>query len=109
MAFGRLNPPTIGHEKLVNKVQEIAKKVGGSAHIVVSHTQDAKKNPLTPAQKLKHAKRAFPGVNVTASDESAPNFLAQAAKLHKQGVTHFHMVGTLVCKHPGAHGKIAYS
>ena len=93
MAFGRLNPPTIGHEKLVNKVQEIAKKVGGSAHIVVSHTQDAKKNPLTPAQKLKHAKRAFPGVNVTASDESAPNFLAQAAKLHKQGVTHFHMVG----------------
>jgi len=93
MAFGRMNPVTIGHEKLVNKVQEVAKKVGGSAHIVVSHTQDAKKNPLTSEQKLKHAKRAFPGVNVTASDESAPNFLAQAAKLHKQGVTHFHMVG----------------
>jgi dephospho-CoA kinase len=93
MAFGRMNPITVGHEKLVNKVQEIAKKVGGSAHIVVSHSQDPKKNPLTPAQKLKHAKRAFPGVNVTASDSSAPNFLAQAAKLHKQGVTHFHMVG----------------
>jgi len=93
MAFGRLNPPTIGHEKLVNKVKEIANKVGGSAHIVVSHSQDPQKNPLTPAQKLKHAKRAFPGVNVTASDSSAPNFLAQAAKLHKQGVTHFHMVG----------------
>ena len=93
MAFGRMNPITVGHEKLVNKVQEIAKKVGGSAHIVVSHSQDAKKNPLTPAQKLKHAKRAFPGVNVSASDASAPNFLAQAAKLHKQGVTHFHMVG----------------
>lgn len=93
MAFGRMNPVTVGHEKLVNKVQEIAKQVGGSAHIVVSHTQDAKKNPLTPAQKLKHAKRAFPGVNVTASDASAPNFLAQAAKLHKSGVTHFHMVG----------------
>ncbi len=93
MAFGRMNPVTVGHEKLVNKVQEIAKKVGGSAHIVVSHSQDPKKNPLTPAQKLKHAKRAFPGVNVSASDSSAPNFLAQAAKLHKQGVTHFHMVG----------------
>ena len=25
MAFGRMNPPTIGHEKLVNKVQEIAR------------------------------------------------------------------------------------
>ena len=93
MAFGRMNPITVGHEKLVNKVQEIAKKVGGSAHIVVSHSQDPKKNPLTSAQKLKHAKRAFPGVNVSASDASAPNFLAQASKLHKQGVTHFHMVG----------------
>ena len=93
MAFGRMNPVTVGHEKLVNKVQEVAKKVGGSAHIVVSHSQDPKKNPLTAAQKVKHAKRAFPGVNVSASDSSAPNFLAQAAKLHKQGVTHFHMVG----------------
>ena len=93
MAFGRMNPITVGHEKLVNKVQEIAKKVGGSAHIVVSHSQDPKKNPLTAEQKLKHAKRAFPGVNVSASDKDAPNFLAQAAKLHKQGVTHFHMVG----------------
>ena len=93
MAFGRMNPITAGHEKLVNKVKDIADKVGGTAHIVVSHSQDAKKNPLTSAQKLKHAKRAFPGVNVTASDKESPNFLAHAAKLHKQGVTHFHMVG----------------
>lgn len=93
MAFGRMNPITVGHEKLVNKVKDIADKVGGTAHIVVSHSQDAKKNPLTSAQKLKHAKRAFPGVNVTASDKEAPNFLSHASKLHKQGVTHFHMVG----------------
>ena len=93
MAFGRMNPITVGHEKLVNKVKDIADKVGGSAHIVVSHSQDPKKNPLTSAQKVKHAKRAFPGVNVSASSPDAPNFLAQAAKLHKQGVTHLHMVG----------------
>ena len=93
MAFGRMNPVTSGHEKLVNKVKDIAKQVGGSAHIVVSHSQDPQKNPLSATQKLKHAKRAFSGVNVSASDSSAPNFLAQAAKLHKQGVTHFHMVG----------------
>ena len=93
MAFGRMNPITVGHEKLVNKVKDIADKVGGSAHIVVSHSQDSKKNPLTSAQKVKHAKRAFPGVNVSASSPDAPNFLAQAAKLHKQGVTHLHMVG----------------
>ena len=93
MAFGRMNPITVGHEKLVNKVKDIADKVGGSAHIVVSHSQDSKKNPLTSAQKVQHAKRACPGVNVSASSPDAPNFLAQAAKLHKQGVTHFHMVG----------------
>ena len=93
MAFGRMNPISVGHEKLVNKVKDIADKVGGSAHIVVSHSQDPKKNPLTSAQKVKHAKRAFPGVNVSASSPDAPNFLAQAAKLHKQGVTHLHMVG----------------
>ena len=93
MAFGRMNPVTQGHEKLVNKVQDIAKTLGASAHIVVSHSQDPKKNPLTAAQKIKHAKRAFPGVNISSSDPLAPNFLAQAAKLHKAGVTHFHMVG----------------
>jgi hypothetical protein len=93
MAFGRLNPITFGHEKLVNKVKEIADKVGGSAHIVVSHSQDSKKNPLSLSQKLKHAKRAFPGINISASDSSAPNFLSQAAKLYKTGVTHLHMVG----------------
>ena len=93
MAFGRMNPITVGHEKLVNKVKDIADKVGGSAHIVVPHSQDSKKNPLTSSQKIKHAKRAFPGVNVSASSPDAPNFLAQAAKLHKQGVTHLHMVG----------------
>lgn len=93
MAFGRLNPITVGHEKLVNKVLDTAKKVGGTAHIVVSHSQDPKKNPLTAAQKLKHAKRAFPDVHVSASDKDSPNFLSQASKLHKQGVTHFHMIG----------------
>jgi hypothetical protein len=93
MAFGRMNPVTLGHQKLVDKVQDIAKKVGGSSHIVVSHSQDPEKNPLSAEQKLKHTKRAFPGVNVSASDKESPNFLSQAAKLHKQGVTHFHMVG----------------
>jgi len=93
MAFGRMNPPTIGHAKLVDTVKDIAKDVGGTHHIVLSHTQDAKKNPLTPAQKLKHAKRFFPNTNLSVSDKESPNFLSQAAKLHKQGVTHLHMVG----------------
>ena len=92
MAFGRMNPPTTGHEVLVNKVKSVAKQVGGSHHIVLSHTQDAAKNPLTPAQKVKHAKRFFPDTNISLATKEEPNFLTQAAKLHKQGVTHLHMV-----------------
>ena len=113
MAFGRMNPITVGHEKLVNKVQDIAKEVGGSAHIVVSHSQDPKKNPLTAAQKVRHAKKAFPGVNISSSDKESPNFLSQASKLHQKGVTHLHMVGGsdraaeyehLLNKYNGVHG-----
>ena len=92
LAFGRMNPPTTGHEKLVNKVKEIAYSVGGSHHVVMSHTQDSKKNPLSSADKLKHAKRFFPNTNLSVSDKEHPNFLTQAQKLHKQGVTHLHMV-----------------
>jgi len=93
MTFMRANPVTSGHQLVVNKVLELAKKHNASAHVILSHSQDSKKNPLTTSQKLKHAKRAFPGVNVSASDKDAPHFLAQASKFHKQGVTHFHMVG----------------
>ena len=93
LAFGRMNPITSGHEKLVNKVKDIADKVGGSHHIVLSHSQDSKKNPLSAAQKVKHAKRAFPGTNFTASSKEAPTFFDHAEALHKKGVTHLHMVG----------------
>jgi hypothetical protein len=93
LAFGRMNPITSGHEKLVNKVKDIADKVGGSHHIVLSHSQDPKKNPLSAAQKVKHAKRAFPGTNFTASSKDAPTFFDHAERLHRQGVTHLHMVG----------------
>jgi hypothetical protein len=92
LAFGRMNPPTTCHAKLVDKVKSIASEVGGSHHVVLSHTQDKDKNPLSADQKLKHAKRFFPGTNLSVADKDHPTFLQQAAKLYKQGVTHLHMV-----------------
>jgi Zeta toxin/Cytidylyltransferase-like len=92
LAFGRMNPPTTGHAKLVDKVKSIASEVGGSHHVVLSHTQDKDKNPLSADQKLKHAKRFFPNTNLSVADKDHPTFLQQAAKLYKQGVTHLHMV-----------------
>jgi predicted kinase/phosphopantetheine adenylyltransferase len=92
MAFGRMNPPTTGHMKVIDKVKEVAHKVGGTHHIIVSHSQDSKKNPLSGEQKVKHLKRYSPGTNITTSSKEHPTFLHHAAELHKKGVTHLHMV-----------------
>ena len=91
-AFGRFNPPTTGHEKLVQKVHDVAKANKASHVVVASHSQDAKKNPLSPETKVKHLQRFFPKTNIETSSKERPNFLEQAAKLHKEGATHLHMV-----------------
>ena len=57
--FGRMNPPTVGHEKLVNKVKDIARKEGAKAEVYLSQTQDAKKNPLSYDDKVMLAREAF--------------------------------------------------
>ena len=92
MAFGRMNPPTTGHAKLVDKVKKVAADNNASHHVVLSHSQDPSKNPLSAKDKLKHAKRFFPKTNLSTSDSEHPTFLHHAAKLHQQGVTHLHMV-----------------
>lgn len=92
MTFGRMNPPTTGHLKLIDKVKEVAKKQNAGHTVVVSHSQDAKKNPLSSEQKLKHLKRYSPDTHIEASSKEHPTFLQHAAKLHKQGVSHLHLV-----------------
>ena len=57
--FGRMNPPTIGHQKLVDKVDAIAKKEKAPARIYLSHTQNNKKDPLNYAEKIRFARKAF--------------------------------------------------
>ena len=90
--FGRMNPPTTGHLKLIDKVKEVAHKQGAEHSVVVSHSQDAKKNPLSGEQKVKHLKRYSPGTNIEKSSKESPTIFHHAEKLHKQGVTHLHVV-----------------
>lgn len=54
-----MNPPTIGHEKLVNKVRAVARLEKGEPLIYLSHSQDKKKNPLQYIDKIKFAQKAF--------------------------------------------------
>lgn len=51
-SFGRMNPPTTGHGKLIKKVMSVAKKVDGIPMIYPSKTEDKKKNPLTYKTKM---------------------------------------------------------
>lgn len=59
ISFGRMNPVTVGHEKLVNKVLAVAAKAKATPLIYLSHSEDARKNPLSYNDKIKFAKQAF--------------------------------------------------
>ena len=59
ITFGRMNPATVGHEKLVSKVISVASSAKGTPLVYLSHTEDVKKNPLSYNDKIKYAKKAF--------------------------------------------------
>ena len=52
-AFGRMNPPTLGHSKLIIKVMSVAKNTGGIPMVFPSKTEDKKKNPLSFKTKVR--------------------------------------------------------
>lgn len=91
-AFGRMNPPTVGHSALVDKVKEVAKANDAGHSVVISRSLDQQKNPLEPEQKLQHAKRFFPNTNITVATSERPTFMHHLKHLHNQGVTHVTMV-----------------
>ena len=64
--FGRMNPPTVGHQKLVDKVNSIARSQKADARVYLSHSQNNKKDPLDYDTKISLAKKAF-GSSVTKS------------------------------------------
>jgi len=56
--FGRMNPPTVGHEKLLDS---LSVKSGKNDYFVyLSQTNDPKKNPLGYNAKIKHVRKMFP-------------------------------------------------
>ena len=58
VVFGRFNPPTVGHEKLLKSAKRIS--AGGDIKIYPSRSQDPKKNPLDPNKKVSFMKKMFP-------------------------------------------------
>lgn len=63
-AFGRFNPPTIGHGRLVDALRKEAASQGVEPRIVLTRSHDSKKNPLSPEQKLHWVETFFPDTSV---------------------------------------------
>ncbi len=84
-SFGRFNPPTIGHEKLIKVVASAATKENGDYFIYMSHSQDAKKNPLNYAQKMMFMKLMFPTHRSNIAKSNARTALEVAVELYDKG------------------------
>ena len=81
--FGRFNPPTIGHEKLLNVVASTASKAKGDQYVFPSHSQDAKKNPLTNDQKVVFMKMMFPKHRNSIMKTNLRTAFEAVSELHK--------------------------
>lgn len=99
-APARMNPPTPAHRLIIDTVKKEAARLNAPHHVVLTRTHDVVKkkrgaevrNPLTPEQKIKHARRFFPDANVQLADKSRPNLLSQLSDLHQRGHDHVVMV-----------------
>lgn len=79
-AFGRFQPPTTGHELLVDKVKRVASMQKADHVIFASRTHDKKSNPLPVDRKVYYLKRMFPKTNFVAANDEVRTFI-EAAKM----------------------------
>ena len=87
--FGRFNPPTIGHEKLIKKLASVK---ADEMRILISQSQDPKKNPLEPRQKLNYMKSIFPRYGNQIMIPSSNVIINMITEMYDEGFTHLKMV-----------------
>ena len=92
VAFGRFNPPTTGHEKLLNQV---AKSSDENDYIIVpSRSQDAKKNPLDADSKIGVMRQMFPKHSEKIVNDPANRTIFDVLKkAHNDGYSGVRVVG----------------
>jgi hypothetical protein len=111
--FGRMNPPTIGHEKLMSKLSSASK--GNPYRVYLSQSSDPKKNPLNYKSKVKYARKMFPKhARAIMMDNKIKNVFDIATKLYDEGFKKIVMVvgsdritefETLLNKYNGKKGR----
>ena len=83
ISYGRLNPPTTGHQLLVDSMIDTANKVGGIPILFLSRTQNNKTDPLDPDTKLRVARKFFPNIKIELSQTIA----TMLKEVHNMGFT----------------------
>ena len=78
-AFGRMNPITIGHQKIIDTI----KQQNGDPFLFLTHTQNNQKDPLNFAQKKMYATNFFQGV--TVGDDNVRTIIDAMKKLEAMG------------------------
>jgi hypothetical protein len=111
--FGRMNPPTIGHGKLMNTMSTKAGK--NPYKIYLSQSSDPRKNPLSYEQKIKHSRKMYPKhARNIIKDKKLRNVFEVASSLYDQGFNRVTMVvgadritefQTLLNKYNGKKGR----
>lgn len=92
ITFGRFNPPTIGHETLIKRVAREA-KANGTYRIYPSQTQDPQKNPLSPQEKVKYMKLAYPDhASAIVSDANYRTIFDVLTNIAEEGFTEVKLV-----------------
>jgi len=112
-AFGRFNPPTTGHEKLIKAVEAAAG--GGDFKIYASQSQDKLKNPLDYSDKLNFMRDMFSEYeNNIISDNKIRTIFDILTQAYNDGYTQFTLVvgsdrvpafSELIKKYNGVEGK----
>jgi len=83
--LGRFNPPTTGHEKLITKLDSIAKKNSSSMYVFPTHTKDAARNPLPHNLKVAYMKKMYKKYAKNIQISKARNIFEIAKLLYDKG------------------------
>lgn len=92
LTWGRFNPITKGHERLINTAADIARRTGAKSLTVTTKTHDKNKNPITPSEKLRLLKAMFPGQELAVAGNEDSTLITQLQHLHSRGVKHLTVV-----------------
>ena len=89
-AFGRFNPPTIGHKKLLDKVVSMTQQVNGKGYLFLSQKQNNKTDPLTFGEKQNYLKMFYP--DIVVGDARVKTIIQALQKIQSEGRTRIIMV-----------------